>query len=230
MQRHFYRRGQEHTLTEVEDLVAMRMTIDDAQNPVMPAEHIGEVVTGATRQGTEAEAAADEETAAFRQAGWVFVRPSQDAAAARSAEDMPEEVEELATVYRTEEGQTLVGTDRITVQFVPELDAEEIRAAVDELGLTVVRELRFARNQYELAVPPDRDPLDVANELQERDDTVYAEPTFVEFIGQRFTPDDPAYANQWHLNNDGDGGATAGADISAEDAWDFSLGSAPASR
>jgi len=41
---------------------------------------------------------------------------------------------------------------------------------------------------------------------------------------QRFTPTDPTYGQQWHLNNPGGSGGVAGADIAAERAWDFTLG------
>jgi subtilisin family serine protease len=37
-------------------------------------------------------------------------------------------------------------------------------------------------------------------------------------------PNDPSYAQQWHLSNDGSGGGVAGADVRAEDAWEISSG------
>lgn len=37
-------------------------------------------------------------------------------------------------------------------------------------------------------------------------------------------PNDPLYAQQWHLQNSGSPSGTAGADVNAEDAWDFSVG------
>jgi len=40
------------------------------------------------------------------------------------------------------------------------------------------------------------------------------------------TPNDSFYNEQWHLNNVGQSGGTAGADIEAEEAWDLTTGSA----
>lgn len=51
----------------------------------------------------------------------------------------------------------------------------------------------------------------------------YAEPDYRLKIA--LTPDDPDYGQLWALNNTGQNGGTAGADISAEDAWDITTGS-----
>jgi subtilisin-like proprotein convertase family protein len=40
----------------------------------------------------------------------------------------------------------------------------------------------------------------------------------------RFVPNDPLYANQWHLHNTGQSGGTAGADANLEPAWDTATG------
>lgn len=59
----------------------------------------------------------------------------------------------------------------------------------------------------------------------EADDAVeYAEPNFIYTIST--TPNDPAFTNLWGLNNTGQiNGGTAGADISALDAWAITTGS-----
>lgn len=45
-------------------------------------------------------------------------------------------------------------------------------------------------------------------------------------ISLKFVPNDSLYRDQWHLNNDGQGtGLVAGADVKAEGAWDYTLGS-----
>ncbi len=87
-----------------------------------------------------------------------------------------------------------------------------------------MRPLAFAPNQFQVEVAPGEDVLAVANALQESDIAVAAEPEFIEYIGQRFTPTDPTYGQQWHLNNRGGSGGVTGADIAAERAWDFTLG------
>ncbi len=51
----------------------------------------------------------------------------------------------------------------------------------------------------------------------------YAEPDYQVSIAQ--TPDDPRFDELWGLNNDGQTGGTADADIDAVEAWDISTGS-----
>ncbi|MFT5704896.1 MAG: serine protease, partial [Shewanella sp.] len=50
----------------------------------------------------------------------------------------------------------------------------------------------------------------------------YAEPNYV--IKALGTPDDPSFVSLWGMNNTGQDGGTAGADISAVTAWDTSTG------
>jgi len=59
----------------------------------------------------------------------------------------------------------------------------------------------------------------------ERDERVlYAEPNYVLSLVQT-TPDDPQYPDQWALNNTGQTGGTADADVNAPEAWDIDTGS-----
>lgn len=55
--------------------------------------------------------------------------------------------------------------------------------------------------------------LEVCLRLMDSDAIVYAEPDFVEHLGQRLTPNDPEFAQQWHHQN-----------ISSQDAWDITQG------
>lgn len=55
---------------------------------------------------------------------------------------------------------------------------------------------------------------------------VWAEPHFRSQTVQDSTPNDPLFAQQWHLNNTGQGGGTPGADARAPAAWDFTAGRA----
>lgn len=52
---------------------------------------------------------------------------------------------------------------------------------------------------------------------------LYAEPDYR--ISVSAVPDDPRFAELWGLNNDGQTGGTADADIDAAEAWDFTTGS-----
>jgi len=52
----------------------------------------------------------------------------------------------------------------------------------------------------------------------------WASPNFFQDWQKFFTPNDPIFSQQWHLNNTGQNGGLAGADISAEEAWDMTRG------
>ncbi len=51
-----------------------------------------------------------------------------------------------------------------------------------------------------------------------------ATPLLARLHETRFTPDDPLFGNQWHLENTGQGGGTAGVDVKAPTAWDTASG------
>ncbi|MEP2028826.1 MAG: S8 family serine peptidase [Paracoccaceae bacterium] len=55
--------------------------------------------------------------------------------------------------------------------------------------------------------------VDACLALMEEDAVDYAEPDFIEHVGQRFTPNDPLFGQQWHHIN-----------IQSEAAWDLTLG------
>jgi hypothetical protein len=221
MERYFYRRGDRVPVTEVEGVVAVQ--VDESLRAAADFGDIGELATEERAEQPTIEIN-EEEATGLSASGWIFVRPLAAIESARGTRDMPDRVREINPVYQQEDGHVLIGTQTLTVQFSEQLSPEETRTRIEEEGLTIVRELRFSPNQFEVEIPTGADVLDVANSLQESEDTVYAEPTFVEYIGQRFIPTDPTYAQQWHLNNTGGGGGVAGADIAAEEAWNFTRG------
>jgi hypothetical protein len=222
MERYFYRRGHKVLVSEVEGVLAVQ--VDKATRASVGAEAFGQPIE-ATRGAGFASDAPTEELEALTSAGWVFVQPSRAfAESARSARDRPEAVQEVGQVYQQSDGHILIGSRSLIVQLSPELSDRAARRELKKRKLTIVRHLAFAPNQFQVEVAPDKDLLAVANDLQESDIAVAAEPEFIEHIGQRLTPTDPTYGQQWHLNNTGGGGGVAGADIAAERAWDFGLG------
>lgn len=86
-------------------------------------------------------------------------------------------------------------------------------------GLTLLRPIRFAEDQYLFSHDPSLSPFDVSNRLWEDDEVVWANPNLIKQIKPRSRPNDPLYPMQWHLNNTGQAGGVAGADIRAEEAW-----------
>ena len=97
------------------------------------------------------------------------------------------------------------------------------RAALlaQDLGLRIKRESRIGAHLMELARAED---VPAAVERLRKDPRVrYAEPDYrIRFLN---TPNDTRYDECYGLNNTGQTGGTAGADIDAEAAWDISIGS-----
>ena len=91
----------------------------------------------------------------------------------------------------------------------PPLRASVARAGMGADGLAALIVLIWLVTGQ---LPDDVDALEAAHTLQGSGDAVYAEPTFVEHIGQRFVPTDPTYGMQWHLNNTGGSGGASGSD------------------
>jgi len=124
-------------------------------------------------------------------------------------------------------GGTVIPTGGMTLQFksdVPEVKREEI---LGEFGLEVTEELDFLPNGYtvRLTAASKENPLKIAAKLQQRREVVTAEPDLGFQVAFQHVPTDPLYPQQWHLHNRGDGtGLKAGADVKAEQAWDFTRG------
>jgi hypothetical protein len=222
MERYFYRRGERVPVSEVEGVLAVQ--VDPASRGAVRADAFGQAVE-VTREIGFATDVPTEELEALASAGWNFVQPSRAfAESVRSAQDRPAEVQEAGQVYQQADGHILIGTRNLIVQLSPELSDAAARRELKKRKLRIVRRLAFAPNQFQVEVSPGDDAVTVANVLQESDVAVAAEPEFFEYIGQRLTPTDPTYGQQWHLNNTGGSGGIAGADIAAERAWDFTLG------
>jgi subtilisin family serine protease len=90
-----------------------------------------------------------------------------------------------------------------------------------ELGAEVVQ--RSPIGIHKLALNT-RESVEAAVARIRRDPRVrYAEPNHrIELLN---TPNDPRHSECWGLNNTGQAGGTADADIDAEEAWDISIGS-----
>lgn len=196
MERSFYRAGERVPVTKVDGVLAVRA--QEIRRAPGEAASFGEPATGpvpaTVTPGAPGAAATslqvpDDEAEALAQDGWLLVRPSEDLdAAARSDAPLPVGVSAVGAVYQEHDGHVLIATDRLVVQFSPDISAEEARGRLDEDGLREVRPLKAAPNQYEVAIPPGADLLDVVATLHESEGTVYAEPTFVEFGRRRRAP------------------------------------------
>jgi subtilisin family serine protease len=126
------------------------------------------------------------------------------------------------------DASTLFIADEILVQFAPGVSREQTDALAAVHGVEVVEPLAYAPGGFRLRVVDgglERNALTVANAYYESGLCLFAHPNFVASRRLAFVPNDPQYANQWHLNNSGQGSGTAGADVKAQAAWDTTQGS-----
>ncbi len=68
-----------------------------------------------------------------------------------------------------------------------------------------------------------KDVNTLVDELQSRPGVVYAEPNYLYYASE--IPNDPQFSQLWGLNNTGQTGGTADADVDAPEAWDVQKGS-----
>lgn len=71
---------------------------------------------------------------------------------------------------------------------------------------------------------PGVDDLALSRALHDRPDVAWAIPDLVVRLVPATLPDDPLVADQWHLENTGQGGRTVDVDIDAETAWAYATG------
>jgi len=64
---------------------------------------------------------------------------------------------------------------------------------------------------------------DALSKLRKNPAVLYAEPDYI--VHASVTPDDSSFADLWGMNNTGQSGGVADADIDAPEAWDISTGS-----
>lgn len=123
---------------------------------------------------------------------------------------------------------TLFVSDDLLVRFRADVTRIEADALAARVGAELVEPLRYVPNGFRLRVLEssfDANAVTAANALYETGRCVWAHPNFLAHRATRFAPNDPQYANQWHLNNTGQGGGTPGADVEAEQAWEITQGS-----
>lgn len=213
MNRRYYRKGREVEVEVLDAVVAVRAPEGARAFGRAPAADV-----------RKAAPQLDDDTLdAFARAGWHVVAPKKATKDAVARGEVPEGADAAGSVVVNDDGRVVIATDVLTVQLVPELDHDAALVKLDEAGLDLLAELRFAPNLFEVRARGG-DALDASVALHDDPSFVFAEPSFVEHVPQRFTPTDPEYADQWQWSNTGQGGGTAGADVSAEEAWDHTFG------
>jgi len=143
-----------------------------------------------------------------------------------SAQLSGEYVRRGAAWVRLEQGQEYALDARVvSVRFRDRgpADGARLAALADEPALAGLQVLRSNRlGIHDLLLPAGRDPLLVARALAARTDVEFVEPAVLgAYVG---VPDDPSFGTQWNLENVGQAGGIAGADVHAVQAWDIQDG------
>lgn len=217
MEREYVRRGRPADVREVADAVALKpgaaRSPDDGDGMLGAAGEIPPGALGETQAGFEAD-------------GWVFVAPGEDIREAVRERRPPPGAAAVQRTFVKPNGEVVLGLADLVVQLRPGMSGQEAEAAIAAAGLEIVERLTFARNLFQVRVPPGRDFLEVSRELSEHPDFLFAEPVFLEPIPTRFQPNpkDPFYDDLWHILNTGQLGGTPDADLRAEGAWDTTRG------
>jgi len=168
--------------------------------------------------------------AAFRQRGGVeFLRSADrtqplDVAAVRGERAVRYA---YPVLYDPRTKQRLAPTDEILARFAPGTKPAEIAAAAAAAGLRSLGRTgpaALATYRFRLLNPKIADPLAVARALGQRAEVRWAQPNFIREFTRCFTPDNARFAQQQALQNTGQNGAIAGADVDAPQAWDVTTG------
>lgn len=138
------------------------------------------------------------------------------------------DVEFASHVYQVAGDPTsrLYLTDEITVQFETGLSDTAIETLTEALGLVLLKEVPGLPRTYVYRVT-DRaaeNPLKLANRLRAEPGVIAAEPNVVVPTQSFFTPDDPLYPSQWHLEHHGGQGLEPGSHVDAARAWEITRG------
>ncbi|MGB3493536.1 MAG: S8 family serine peptidase [Elainellaceae cyanobacterium] len=121
----------------------------------------------------------------------------------------------------------LYPTDQITLQFTKTTSADLISTIATQAGLAPVQSIEGIPNGYVFRLTENSpvNPLKLANRLMQLDDVLVAEPDVAIAVQSFYRPQDPYYAQQWHLNHAGGADLASGSHISIEAAWDVTRGS-----
>lgn len=217
MERIYYIRKRRITVEELPDVLAIR--VDGSQ----PADRFGTWADDAVIKAGRREIARDD-LAAFRGANWLFVRRTDELLRKLEAREQVRGVDDAGKVMIDGGGSIVVVPNRLNVKLRPELATAACDEILRKYSLKPLAELRFSRNLFQVECEGPEDAMALSVKFHDNDEFVFAEPSLLEHVAQRYVPDDPEYPRQWHWNNTGQTGGTPGADVHAEAAWDITRG------
>jgi len=144
---------------------------------------------------------------------------------AKAAVKMPGVTAVHAVLYEadTRDATTMqVLTPQLSLKLLPGANLAALKA---KYNFAVIEKVTYSADTFIVEAAGD-DPLaalTLANQLFETEKVEWATPLIRRQGIKRFTPNDPFFAKQWHLKNDGTQvtGAVAGNDVNISGAWDL---------
>jgi len=151
----------------------------------------------------------------------VWLAPEGDAEKLARTLDSDPAVQFAGRGLRDEHGSPVVYTENVFVKFADGADPRVCREAVATVGLTVKRELGFARNAFFAEAPPrsGRRVFELAEQLLDREDVELCHPELIREMSWN-----AAFPDQWHLQASEIGGVPVDAHASVVAAWDMTQG------
>lgn len=132
-------------------------------------------------------------------------------------------VRAASPVFVNEEtGLEMALSERLIVKIASPDDLPALQRAARRAGLSAPTPMRSIDTMFVLEIPGRVATAVFAacDALRAESFVEWAEPDFVQELVRHFTPNDSLYGNQWHLNNTGQSGGVADADVDAPEAWD----------
>ncbi len=140
------------------------------------------------------------------------------------------DVEWCGHVYHTpgDPQGLMIPKDSLYIELEADADPDAVNKLLTKHALEVVSQDPDNSNSVVLRLTSAStdNPIKIANKLLASDQIKAAEPDFATSISYKLhRPSDSLFVDQWHLENRGGIGLTAGADVSAPGAWEITRGS-----
>jgi subtilisin family serine protease len=113
--------------------------------------------------------------------------------------------------------------DKVLVRFRPGVQRNAMQAAHDQINAKVLSEPAIVDRLHVVQLGGDITLESALRKYRGNNNVLYAEPDYL--VHASGVPNDPQFALQWNMQNTGQSGGTAGADIHATQAWGISTGS-----
>lgn len=223
MKRTFYRRGKKVVVEQIEDLLAIKMSVDAEGRSRGAVDALGAPATSSAMRARNVDMSPDE-AAAFARANWLFLEADASRAQSEGLRSGVDGIDTCGKFICSEDGRGAIVTDEVFVKFRKSVSREKVEELLALNNCTLIEELGFSPNAFLVKSLDQQDGIDKANALRELDQVKAAEPSVVEFMPGRSRPTDPAYPQQWQWRNTGQLGGVQGADVAAEAAWQETLG------